>query len=128
MSKRPTLGEILKEARAQTRETLREVEQKTKISNAYLSQLESGTVTEPSPHKLHALSKHYDVDYSLLMEAAGYVVPAKDKTFQTNNVQALLRTQKPLTDDESNALAAYLIQYRQFSDNKPSHKSKRDLK
>ena len=41
-------GEFLKSARKAKRLTLREVEQKTGISNAYLSQLESGKVKQPS--------------------------------------------------------------------------------
>lgn len=53
--------------------TLREVEKRTGISNAYLSQLESGTALRPSPHILHKLATLYGVPYESLMEAAGYL-------------------------------------------------------
>jgi len=57
--------------------TLREVEKKSDVSNAYLSQLESGKIKQPSPLTLHKLSEIYGVDYDLLMEKVGYPVPKK---------------------------------------------------
>jgi transcriptional regulator with XRE-family HTH domain len=73
----PTLGEELKRLRALKGWSLRQVEEKTdnKVSNSYLSQLESGAVREPSPNVLYALAKAYNVSYPALMTLAGYVVP-----------------------------------------------------
>ena len=53
--------------------TLREVEKATGISNAYLSQLETGKAEKPSPHLLQKLAEYYEVPYEVLMEAAGYL-------------------------------------------------------
>lgn len=73
----PSLGEELKRLRALKGWSLRQVEEKTKgkVSNSYLSQLESGMVKEPSPNVLYELGKVYDVPYIDLMRLAGYVVP-----------------------------------------------------
>src|SRR5712691_811870 len=73
-----TLGAILKQARSRAGLTLRGVEKATdgKISNGYLSLLESDAVKEPSPRYLHELARVYKMDYARLMKASGYMVPA----------------------------------------------------
>ena len=53
--------------------TLREIEDATKLSNSYLSQLENEKVKTPSPHVLYKLAKFYEVPYERLMELTGYV-------------------------------------------------------
>lgn len=70
-----TLGEELRRIRELRGTSLREVEAATGISNAYLSQLETGRAERPSPHVLHTLATHYEVQYEFLMEAAGYLEP-----------------------------------------------------
>jgi len=52
---------------------LREVEEASGVSNAYLSQLETGKISKPSPHILHKLAAVYGVPYEVLMEKAGYI-------------------------------------------------------
>src|SRR6266404_3705085 len=81
VSDMPSLGEELKRLRALKGWSLRQVEEKTKgkVSNSYLSQLESGLVKEPSPNVLYELAKVYDVPYTHLMRLAGYVVPRAAK-------------------------------------------------
>ncbi len=69
------LAEELRRLRRIRGVTLREVEDKTKISNAYLSQLENGKAENPSPHILHKLAGFYGAPYEFLMEAAGYLQP-----------------------------------------------------
>jgi transcriptional regulator with XRE-family HTH domain len=65
----------LKEARKRTDLTLREVEDATGISNAYLSQLESGRIKKPSPTILFKLAGCYKIPYEHLLELAGHPVP-----------------------------------------------------
>jgi len=69
------LNIYLKEARKRSDLTLREVEDATGISNAYLSQLESGRIRKPSPTILHKLAGCYKIQYEYLLELAGYPVP-----------------------------------------------------
>lgn len=54
--------------------SLRDVEDASGVSNAYLSQLEQGKITKPSPHFLHKLAGCYVVPYETLMEKAGYII------------------------------------------------------
>lgn len=67
------LGKILGLIRSELGFSLRKVEEETKISNAYLSQLERGIAKKPSPAVLHKLSKCYKYSYTKLMELAGYI-------------------------------------------------------
>jgi transcriptional regulator with XRE-family HTH domain len=68
------LGEELRRLRGDR--SLREVAKETKVSNAYISQIENGKIDEPSPHILHKLANYYGVPYAFLMEAAGYLRPS----------------------------------------------------
>jgi HTH-type transcriptional regulator, competence development regulator len=73
-----TLGAFLANIRSIKKLTLREVEEATgkEVSNAYLSQLETGKITRPSPNVLHALAVVFGVPYETLMQKAGYISPA----------------------------------------------------
>ena len=51
------LAEELQRVRKVKNASLREVERATGISNAYLSQLEGGDATNPSPHILQKLAE-----------------------------------------------------------------------
>lgn len=77
-----TLGRHLKRVRRERKLTLRDVEKKTGISNAYLSQLENGKIVKPSPSVLHKLAECYHVSYEQLMKLAGHPLPVirTDKT------------------------------------------------
>lgn len=69
------LGDLLADARKRRHLTLRAVQETLGISNAYLSQLETGKVQSPSPVVLHKLSEFYEVPYASVMEVAGYPLP-----------------------------------------------------
>ena len=53
------------------------------ISNAYLSQLETGKVQSPSPIVLHKLSELSGLPYAAVMQDAGYPLPETVK--ETNS-------------------------------------------
>src|ERR1035438_2485229 len=72
-TKDQSLGEFLRTIRLSMPMTLREAEEASGVSNAYLSQLEQGKITKPSPHFLHKLAGCYAVPYETLMEKAGYI-------------------------------------------------------
>ena len=69
------LGTYLSNLRSMKKLTLRQVEEATEkeVSNAYLSQLETGKISKPSPSVLHSLAKVYGVEYEMLMQKAGYL-------------------------------------------------------
>lgn len=117
-----SLGSGLKSAREARNLSLRQVEEATGISNAYLSQLENDKVKKPSPHFLHKLAALYDVPYELLMEYAGYIKRAAEgateprtlaaaafrSQAQLSEAGAALYSQAQLTDDEAAQLLDYL--------------------
>lgn len=111
---KPELGPFLKKARQDMQMSLREVEDATgkEISNAYLSQLESGKVTKPSPHVLYALSTALGVAYETLMERAGYIVPAANRGDGEKHGRAATFSIDNLTADEETELLDYLTYIR----------------
>lgn len=70
--------EILRTLRELSGLTLREVQDATGISNAYLSQLECGKIKKPSATFLYKLAKLYSVDFERLLIDAG-IVEQSDK-------------------------------------------------
>ena len=67
------LGTELRELRRKKGASLRTVETQTGISNAYLSQLERGVATNPTPAKLQVLADYFDTQYLDLLHHAGYL-------------------------------------------------------
>jgi transcriptional regulator with XRE-family HTH domain len=109
------LKEVLRNARKVKGVTQRDVEKKTKISNAYLSQLESGSVAEPSPHILHKLAGYYGLSYAHLMAAAGYAVPVQEGRPASND---LMFMGDKLSAEEGAAVAAFIQMFRDRSPGK----------
>ena len=105
------LGSYLKEVRKKSGLSLREVEEATDISNAYLSQLENGRVTQPSPHILHAVATVYRVPYETLMERAGYLSlrkPSEQKGTVRQSGRLPASSFEDITEDEEVHLLGYL--------------------
>jgi transcriptional regulator with XRE-family HTH domain len=105
-----TLGQYLASIRADRRMTLRQVEEATdkEVSNAYLSQIENDKIQQPSPHVLHALSEIYAIDYSLLMEKAGYITSTKKRTEDQRHGRVATFADHNLTPAEESELIRYL--------------------
>jgi transcriptional regulator with XRE-family HTH domain len=99
------LGTFLRDSRSRHGFTLREVEAKIDISNAYLSQLEGGKIKQPSPQILHRLCEHYGSPYTVALELAGYPVPQQSRTPAAARFASKLGKTTP---DEEEALVEYL--------------------
>ncbi len=69
------LGAFIKAAREHLEITIREAEEISGISNAYLSQIENGKIKKPSHDTINKLSRLYQVSYEMLMHKAGYLLP-----------------------------------------------------
>jgi len=67
------IGPHLKELRLQKRLTLRDAAQAAHLSNAYLSQIETGKKGAPSAKHLRRLAEVYEVPPRELFEIAGYL-------------------------------------------------------
>lgn len=104
------LGAFIKKARTDVTMTLRDVEEATnkEVSNAYLSQLESGKIAKPSPHILYALASAISVDYETLMQRAGYILPTAKKQDGTKHGRAATFSIDNLTAEEESELLDFL--------------------
>ena len=100
------LGELLADARKRCKLTLRAVQDAIGISNAYLSQLETGKVQSPSPVVLYKLSELYGISYAAVMQEAGYPLPQNIKT-DDSNARLTARIGKT-TPEEEDAIVEYL--------------------
>ncbi len=112
------LGDNLKQFRMLKGFSLRDVENKIGISNAYLSQLERGNAINPSPRKLELLGKLYKVSYSELLRLAGYLTD--EIGINSETVIASTVAEKPmssltmaiqntdLTESEESLVAQYI--------------------
>jgi transcriptional regulator with XRE-family HTH domain len=119
LPERGELGQYLWDVRQATRMTLREVEEVSgrKVSNAYLSQLETKKITKPSPTILHELAVVYSPRlpqavssadlYQRLMELAGYIRPASESSNERSG-QLPTFAQEKLSAEEEAELLKYL--------------------
>lgn len=116
-----TLASFLADLRVAKGLTLRDVEEATNkdVSNAYLSQLEHGRITKPSPNILHSLAGVYGVAYETLMEKAGYIVAGGQGKPGQKHGRAATFAIDNLTPEEEAELLRYLAFMR-------SRKGKRD--
>ncbi|MBK9097501.1 MAG: helix-turn-helix transcriptional regulator [bacterium] len=102
-----SFGTDIKNMRESKRLTLRDVERETEISNAYLSQLESDKVKQPSPLMLYKLAQLYEVPYETLMEKVGYPIPKGNITIDKRSMSTQSRFGN-LTKKEEQELLEYL--------------------
>ena len=110
-----SLGDYLKSVRLGLKMTLRTVEAVTEqeVSNAYLSQLENGKITKPSPHTLHALAQAYDVSYENLMQRAGYLAQSNSaRASSAKHGSAATLSIENLSPEEERELLKYLAYVR----------------
>ena len=70
-------GAQLRALREQANLSLRQAEERSGVSNGYISLVEHDRVKEPSPHALHALARCYGADYWQLMRIVGYPTPER---------------------------------------------------
>jgi len=67
------LGDILRRARTHCGFSLRQVEERSGIANAHLSQIERGSIKRPDIALLMELAELYHLDYRLVAEWGGYL-------------------------------------------------------
>jgi transcriptional regulator with XRE-family HTH domain len=115
------LGDKLAAAREEKKWSLREVERRTGIQNAHLSQIETGTIERPAPNVLWALAEVYDLDLQDLLRLAGHVEAAASAT-PGSVVGAALRTMGDLTPDEQRQVLEYMEELRKGRDADQQHR------
>jgi transcriptional regulator with XRE-family HTH domain len=106
MGKKNDLGVFLHTARELKQLSLRGVEKAIGVSNAYLSQIESGKISQPSPNILHKLCELYEISYSDVLRLAGYPIPDDNDERETKS--GLPSSVGSITEEEEQALIEYL--------------------
>lgn len=84
-------GEYLKRVRKSKKMTIRQLELYSKVSNAYISQLERGDRGIPSPDIIRKLSSPLGLDYNEMMIKAGYVEENKKESDYTLPEEVILK-------------------------------------
>jgi len=104
------LGDRLADLRRAKGMSLRKIEQATEgdVSNAYLSQLETGKIKQPSPNILYSLSQVYGVSYESLMELAGYITPVGARSDSEKHGRVPTLAKLNLTKEEEDEILKYL--------------------
>jgi len=118
-AQRGPLGQYLWDLRKAANMTLRDVEEASdrKVSNAYLSQLETGKITSPSPAILHEISTVFEArlpknatvkcSYERLMELAGHIRPSAQAPVKRASRLTTFESEQ-LTPEEEDELLKYL--------------------
>jgi HTH-type transcriptional regulator, competence development regulator len=104
-----SLGKYLASIRADRKMSLRDVEEATRkqVSNAYLSQIETEKIKQPSPNILHALAELYVINFENLMQMAGYITSAKRADTERHGRVATF-AEHNLTAEEETEMLRYL--------------------
>ena len=107
-----SLGSTLRQSRELATLTLREVEEVTGISNAYLSQLENDKIKRPSASVLYKLASVYKIELDTLLVAAGIIEKTAQKKQEVPVNQEWLKRlafySDNLSEDQKNQVLDYL--------------------
>ncbi len=106
-----SLGKTLADARAEREWSLREVERRTGVQNAHLSQIETGAIERPAPNVLWALAEVYELDLAELMRLSGHV-EATAKGTPGSVVGAALRVLGEMTQAEQEQALQFMEDLR----------------
>lgn len=104
------LGDFIRERRTRARLSLRELADKTKVSNAYLSQIERG-LHEPSVHVIKALATALDLSAETLLRQAGVLEARAASPAERLDVETAILADDNLTKEQQKALIAVYRSY-----------------
>jgi len=115
------LGDLIRKQRQQAELTLRELAERTNVSNPYLSQIERG-LHEPSVRVIKAIAGALNLSAESLLVQAG-VLDGGDTSPKQVTVEEAVRHDPRLSPDQRQALMSV---YRSFvdDDGKPKPKAK----
>lgn len=108
-----TLGFQLKQARELMTLTLRQVEEVTGVSNAYLSQLENNKIKNPSANILYKLASIYNIKLDNLLLHAGMIENNSIDHTTIKHLNSKKFSIEKITPEEEEVLLEYLKFIRQ---------------
>ncbi len=115
------LGDLIRKQRQQMELTLRDLAERTNVSNPYLSQIERG-LHEPSVRVLKAIAGALNLSAEQLLVQAGVLEGADATAPPPPTVEEAVRADPRLTSDQR---AALMSVYKSFTDGEPAPKRKR---
>jgi transcriptional regulator with XRE-family HTH domain len=117
-AQRDAFGAFLRSQRRLANLSLREMAARTKVSNAYLSQIERG-LHAPSVRVLRSIAQALDLSGEAMLAHAGLLRDEADAdpTAEPPGTEAAIRADRKLTDDQKEAL---LSVYRSYLASNPS--------
>jgi transcriptional regulator with XRE-family HTH domain len=95
-----TLGGVLRAARTGAALSLRDVERRTGLSNAHLSQIETDTIARPEMSILWELAALYGLDFGRLLALAGHAGGAETSGRRRRRMTVALRAMSELSPAE----------------------------
>ncbi len=107
-----SLGQALREARRERGWTLREVEARSGVRNAHLSQIESGAIERPDTGLLWTLAGLYELEFAELMRLAGRVDAAAQPGRRRSLAGAALQALDELTPEQQEQALSFMDELR----------------
>jgi len=104
-----SLGAYIRSQRTQAQLTLRELSERTNVSNPYLSQIERG-LHEPSVRVLKAIALALNVSVETMLVRAG-LLDEDDADSASASTEATIAADPRLTDDQRASLLAVYRSY-----------------
>ena len=107
-----TLGAFLRTQRRLANLSLRQMAERTKVSNAYLSQIERG-LHVPSMRVLRSIARALDVSAEVMLTQAGLMADAAvdGEGPARGGTEAAIRADADLTEDQKGALLSVYRSY-----------------
>jgi HTH-type transcriptional regulator, competence development regulator len=105
-----SLGGVLRRARAEHGLSLRDVERRTGIRNAHLSQIETDTIAKPEMALLWELATLYALDFPQLLRLAGHT--AGDTAGDRRRLTVALRALSELSPGEQELALGYMAELK----------------
>jgi transcriptional regulator with XRE-family HTH domain len=109
-----TLATVLRAAREASGLSLRDVERRTAIRNAHVSQLETGAISKPDMALLWELASVYELDFDDLLRLAGY--PAGAERGERQRLSVALRALGELTAAEQEEALRFMAELKRRRD------------
>ncbi len=107
-----TLGGVLRAARQRHGLSLRDVERRTGIRNAHLSQVETGTIAKPELALVWDLAELYELDFGELLRLVGLAGAADASGERGRRIAVALRALDELTPDEQADALEYMAELK----------------
>lgn len=105
------LGDFIRSQRKLAQLSLRDLAERTQVSNPYLSQVERG-LHEPSVRVLRSIAKALDLSTETMLCQAGLLQPDEDATTAAAaDTETALKADIRLTDEQKEALLAVYRSY-----------------